>query len=294
MSARRTGRDGVGPSSVWLPEGPWTTVLEFLVERFPGIGAGTWTARMAKGDVVDDRGTRLPPDAPYRSGFRLYYYREVEAEPAIPFEEAVLHRDEHLLVVDKPHFLPVVPAGRFLRETLLARLKRKLGLDFLAPIHRIDRETAGLVLFSTRPETRAAYHALFERREVRKTYHALAAWRPELAFPIVRRSRLVEGEPFFRMRETDGEPNTETRIEVLEVRGNLALYRLAPVTGRKHQLRVHMAALGIPVLNDRLYPRLLPDRGDDHSKPLKLLAISIAFIDPLTQAARQFESRRLL
>lgn len=225
---------------------------------------------------------------------RLYYYREVESEPAIPFEETVLHRDEHLLVVDKPRFLPVVPAGRFLQETLLARLKRRLGLELLVPIHRLDRETAGLVLFSTRPETRAAYHALFERREVRKTYLALAPWRPELSFPLVRRSRLVEGEPFFRMRETAGEPSAETRIDVLEVRGDDALYRLTPLTGRKHQLRVHMAALGIPIYDDRLYPGPADIAPDDHSRPLRLLAQTLAFADPLTGAPRSFTSRRAL
>lgn len=294
MRAPLPARNGVGPSSVWLPEGPWATVLDFLVERFPQIGAVMWIARMTNGDVVDEKGTRLPPDCAYRGGIRIFYYREIEAEPPIPFEETVLYRDEHLLVVDKPHFLPVMPAGRFLRETLLVRLKQKLKLDFLVPIHRLDRETAGIVLFSTRPDSRGAYHALFERREVRKTYHALAAWRPELAFPIIRRSRLAEGEPFFLMRETDGEPNAETRIEVLAVRGEVALYRLTPVTGRKHQLRVHMAALGLPIINDSLYPRPMPAGEDDYSRPLQLLAKSLAFTDPLTGAPREFESGRAL
>lgn len=294
MSAPLPERNGIGPSSVWLPQGTWSTVLDFLVERFPDIGAATWAARMTNGGVVDAQGNRLAPDAPYRGDVRLYYYREVEAEPTIPFEETVLHRDEHLLVADKPHFLPVAPAGRFLRETLLARLKQKLKVDFLVPIHRIDRETAGIVLFSIRPESRAAYHSLFERRQVRKTYHALAPWRPDLAFPITCRSRLVEGEPFFRMRETDGEPNSQTIIDLLERRGDVALYRLTPVTGRKHQLRVHMASLGIPIISDSLYPRLTPDRSDDYSRPLQLLAKALAFTDPLTGATRELESPRAL
>lgn len=284
-------RDGVGPCSVWLPDGRWLTVLEFLCERFPAVAAATWEARMSRGDVIDDSGTRLAPDCAYRRGARLYYYREAPAEPRIPFEETVLYRDSHVLVVDKPHFLPVVPAGRFLQETLLVRLKRRLRCDDLVPLHRIDRETAGLVLFSTRPESRAAYHALFARREVRKTYHAVAATpRPGTGLPLTHRSRLAAGEPFFRMQEAEGPPNAETRIEMLEARGDTALYRLTPVTGRKHQLRVHMASLGTPILNDPLYPHLQPRVDDDYSRPLQLLAKSIAFTDPVTGLSRELES----
>lgn len=294
MTTPLPARDGIGPSAVWLPPGPWRTVLDFLVERFHAIDAPTWMARMAKGEVVDADGNRLAPDSPYRSRVRLYYYREIEGEPVVPFEEHVLHRDAHLLVVDKPHFLPVMPAGRFLAESLLVRLKRRLKLDCLAPIHRLDRDTAGLVLFSIRPESRRAYHALFERREVRKTYHALAAWRPDLAFPIMRRSRLVEGEPFFLMRETEGPPNAETRVEVLAVRGARALYRLTPVTGRKHQLRVHMAALGMPIEGDPLYPRRAAVAQDDYARPLRLLAKELEFTDPLTGTRRCFVSPRTL
>jgi tRNA pseudouridine32 synthase / 23S rRNA pseudouridine746 synthase len=294
MRASPPARDGVGASSIWLPAGPWQTVLQFLQQRFDGVEAELWIARMDKGDVVDEYGARLAPDSTYRSGVRLYYYRELETELPIPFEESVLYRDDHILVADKPHFLPVVPAGRFLQETLLVRLKKRLRLDYLVPIHRIDRETAGLVLFSVRPESRAAYHALFQNRAVTKTYETLAPILAGAAFPTTYRSRLEPGEPFFRMQEVDGEPNTETRIELIEARGNLARYRLTPVTGRKHQLRVHMAALGIPIINDPLYPQLLPDKGDDYSRPLQLLAKVIAFTDPLSRQTRQFESGRML
>jgi len=249
---------------------------------------------MGKGEVVDEHGVRVLPGSSYRSGVRLYYYRELEGEPPIPFDETVLYRDDHILVVDKPHFLPVIPSGRFLQETLLVRLKRKLQLDFLIPIHRIDRETAGIVLFSIKPESRGAYQSLFQRREVVKTYEALAPSDAGTAFPLTYRSRLVEGEPFFRMQEIDGEPNSETHVEVLETRGDIARYRLTPVTGRKHQLRVHLAALGIPILNDSMYPQLLPVNETDFSRPLQLLAQAIAFSDPLTGAARQFESRLAL
>lgn len=287
-------RDGVGPSFVWLPDGPWQTVLAFLLDRFPDIDAAIWIARMARGDVVDEKGTRLSPASSYRSGVKVYYYRETLQETRIPFEESILYRDDHLLVVDKPHFLPVVPSGRFLQETLLVRLKKKLQLDFLVPIHRIDRETAGIVLFSIRPESRAVYHALFQRREVVKTYEALAGVLPDVRFPVTYRSRLVPGEPFFRTRETDGEPNSETHIVLIERHGDIARYRLTPVSGRKHQLRVHMASLGAPILNDPFYPQLLPDKGDDFSAPLQLLAQSIAFTDPQSGVPRRFESRLTL
>ncbi len=286
--------DGIGPSTVWLPAGAWKTILDFLQQRFTEVSASTWIARMARGDVVDEHGVRIAPDARYRGGIRLYYYRELEAETPIPFEATILYRDEHILVVDKPHFLPVIPSGRFLRETLLVRLKKKLLLDFLVPIHRIDRETAGIVLFSIQPQSRGDYQSLFQRREVVKTYEALAAARPALTFPMTYRSRLVEGDPFFRMQQVAGVPNAETLIDIMEVDAEVARYRLTPVTGRKHQLRVHLAALGAPIINDAFYPCVLPCKGDDFSRPLQLLARRIEFVDPLTRAPRSFESARQL
>jgi tRNA pseudouridine32 synthase / 23S rRNA pseudouridine746 synthase len=294
MSAPLPPRDGVGASSVWLPEGPWETVLEFLTSRFPGIDAPLWIERMENGDVVDQGGARLSPTCPYRSDVRLYYYRAIDAEFCIPDEEAVLHRDDQLLVVDKPHFLPVMPAGRYLQQTLLVRLKQKLKLDCLAPLHRIDRETAGIVLFSLQPENRGAYHSLFQQRQVRKTYEAVARSLPGTAFPLTYRSRLIEGQPFFRMQETSGAPNAETHIDVLQTCDDHTLYQLTPVTGRKHQLRVHMASLGIPIVNDSLYPALVPAKENDFSSPLQLLAKAVAFVDPLSGEPRRFESRRRL
>jgi len=222
---------------------------------------------------------------------RLYYYRALPDEPRIPFEAAVLFQDEHLVLADKPHFLPVTPSGRYLQETLLVRLKNQLGLDSLIPIHRIDRETAGLVLFSVQPAERDAYQGLFRRHEVTKHYEAIAPWRPELQFPLQRKTRIVEGDPFFRQREMPGEANSETLIDVLEIRGEQARYGLSPVTGKKHQLRVHMNALGMPICNDRIYPPLELTPEDDYARPLQLLARSIAFTDPLTGQPRRFESR---
>jgi len=222
---------------------------------------------------------------------RLYYYRALDIEPRIPFEAAVLFQDDHLVVADKPHFLPVTPSGHYLQETLLVRLKNQLELDSLIPIHRIDRETAGLVLFSVRPAERDAYQALFRRHEVVKHYEAVAPWRPDLQFPLRRRTRIMEDEHFFRQREVPGEPNSETLIDLLEIRGQRALYALSPVTGKKHQLRVHMNALGMPICNDRMYPPVEPTPEDDYARPLQLLARSITFTDPLTGQPRQFASR---
>ena len=286
--------DGVAPSRQTLPAGHWLTVLEFLSERHSSVGVETWAARMREGRVVDEAGRRLTPESPYRAGACVYYYREPGDETRVPFEERVLHVDEHILVADKPHFLAVAPAGRFLRETLLVRLKRRTGLDALAPVHRIDRETAGLVVFSVNPSTRGAYASLFQRREVSKVYEALSAGRPALDFPLTRRSRIVAGEPFFRMKETEGEPNSETRVDARGSRDGGTLYEARPLTGRKHQVRLHLAALGIPILNDRLYPDVLPDDSEDFSAPLKLLARSISFRDPLTSRERSFESDRQL
>ncbi len=285
-------RDGVAPSYIWLPEGRWTGMLEFLEQRFPDVAPAIWLSRMKRGEVVDADGVRIGPDSPYRRGACIYYYRELQDETPIPFDEWIIHCDDHLLVADKPHFLPVIPSGRFLHQTLLVRLKKKTGLVHLTPIHRLDRETAGVIIFSHNPATRGKYQSLFQKRAVEKIYEALAPALAGADFPMVYRSRLVEGTPFFRMEEAAGEPNSETRISILENRGDVCLYQLRPVTGKKHQLRAHLAALGIPIINDAFYPAALPCKGDDVSHPLKLLARAISFQDPLTGQQRYFESTR--
>jgi len=292
--------EGVSPSSQWLPPGQWQTVLAFLTERFPRVSIDTWAVRMANGGVVDETGRRLNPESKYRVGACIYYYREPEAEQQIPFEEYVLYQDEHVLVADKPHFLPVVPAGRFLRETLLVRLKKKLKLAYLAPVHRLDRETAGLVLFSVNAATIGRYTSLFRERQVEKVYEALAPAHPTVSFPVTRRSRIVRGEPFFRMKEINGEPNSETLIEMIagEASTNRPIrYRLRPLTGKKHQLRLHMSSLGVPILNDRLYPEPSPvsvAAADEYTQPLKLLARTLQFVDPFSGRSHCFESRLAL
>ena len=287
-------KDGVAPSYLWITETRTGGMLAFLEERFGDVAGPSWAARLARGDVVDAVGTPLSADSHVRQGMRIWYYRELEHETPIPFREHVIFRDEHLLVVDKPHFLPMIPTGRFLRETLLVRLKQQFDLPHLTPIHRLDRETAGVVIFSHNLATRGTYQSMFQKRSIRKVYEALAPVLQGREFPFTYRSRMVDGDKFFVMREEAGEPNSETFVELLETRGDVARYRLHPHTGRKHQLRLHMASLGVPILNDAFYPVALPCKGDDFSAPLQLLARSIAFEDPLTGKARRFDSGRVL
>lgn len=289
-------RNGVGASCVGLPAGAWRSTLDFLVQRFPGIPRAQWVERMRCGDVFDVHGSPVGPEQAYPGPGRLYYYRSLTAETPVPFTEDILYRDDHLLVVDKPHFLAVTPGGRYLHETLLVRLKQRLGLDALQPLHRIDRETAGLVLFALRPQDRAPYHALFHDRSIYKQYEAVARFDPALALPLTRASRLVPGEPFFLTRETAGVPNARTHVALLDAAGAWARYALSPVSGYRHQLRVHMAALGIPIRNDAFYPDITrgPDQADDYARPLQLLARAIAFTDPVTGEPRSFASARTL
>ena len=235
------------------------------------------------------------------------------SEPRVPFEVELLHQDDHLVAVDKPHFLSVTPTGRYLQETVLVRLKRQLGLDTLVPMHRLDRETAGVLLFTVQPGSRHAYQSLLRDHRVHKIYEAIAPWRADLALPLTVRSRLEErpGEAFMQMAAVAGEPNAETRIELIERLPQLtndaaptppdegwARYRLTPLTGRKHQLRAQMSALGLPIAGDRIYPRLWPEpapgAAPDYREPLQLLAREFAFTDPLDGRPRRFVSRRRL
>ena len=287
-------RCGVGPSCVGLPAGNWPTITDFLVERFPAIGRDVWLDRMARQLVADEFGELVTPLRSYPGHMRIYYYRSLDDEAHIPFEETVLFQDAHLVVADKPHFLPVTPSGHYLQETLLVRLKNRLGIDTLTPIHRIDRETAGLVLFSTQVADRNAYQGLFRTHTITKHYEAIAPWRDDLKLPLTRKSRIVGDQPFFRQREVPGEPNSETLVDVLEVRGDMARYALSPITGKKHQLRVHMNALRLPILNDRMYPPVDVTPDDDFTSPLQLLAKSIEFVDPVTGQQRRFVSQRVL
>ena len=282
------------PSRLQLAPGPWTSLLDGLCARFPAIPPALWLDRFARGRVLGSDGQPLLPTQPWRAGQEIQYFREVADEPEVPFAEQILHQDDDLLVADKPHFLAVTPAGRFVRQTLLARLVARTGNRDLVPLHRIDRGTAGLVLFSCNPGTRGSYQRLFAERRIDKGYEALAPALHGHVFPLQRSSRIARGEPFFRMAEQAGQANALSRIDVIARRGEVWRYGLEPVSGRKHQLRVHMAALGAPIIGDEYYPQVLERAADDYRHPLQLLARRLAFIDPLSGQRREFRSAREL
>ncbi|WP_433988358.1 pseudouridine synthase [Pseudomonas poae] len=277
-------------STLYLPPGRWPTVLECLCAHFPAISREQWLDRIARGRVLDSNGKPIDMQLPYREGLCIHYFREVPNEKVIPVQETILYADEHLVVADKPHFLPVTPAGEYVEQTLLRRLIHRLDNPSLVPLHRIDRHTAGLVLFSANPQSRSAYQQLFPTRRIDKFYEAIAPALPNLVFPLVHKSRLVEGEPFFRMQEGPGVSNTETAVQVREKNAGLWRYGLFPVTGKKHQLRVHMTALGASICNDPFYPDVVKDAEDDYANPLKLLAQGVRFIDPVSGQLRSFRS----
>ncbi|MFI8188955.1 RluA family pseudouridine synthase [Streptomyces sp. NPDC085946] len=289
-------RDGVDPVRVRLPatEG-WATVREHLVERL-AAGPGVIDAMFGAGLIVGADGRAVAPDAPYAPGMFVWFHRDLPEEVPVPFPLEVVHRDEHIVVVDKPHFLATTPRGGHVAQTALARLRRELGVPTLTAAHRLDRLTAGLVLFTVRPEERGAYQTLFRDRRVAKEYEAVAPCDPALALPRTVRSRIVKERGVLTAREVEGEPNAVSRVELAERRGDgLGRYRLVPATGQTHQLRVHMASLGVPILGDPLYPEVTgPVPAGDFRRPLQLLARSLEFTDPVTGEAHRFRSTRVL
>ncbi|MFF9818397.1 RluA family pseudouridine synthase [Streptomyces sp. NPDC014006] len=288
--------DGVDPVRVRLPAtGSWATVREYLVERLSGAGAGRVEALFDAGLVVGADGRPVAPDAPYAPGMFVWFHRELAPEVPVPFAIEVLYRDEHIVVADKPHFLATTPRGSHITETALARLRRDLGIQTLTAAHRLDRLTAGLVLFTVRPAERGAYQTLFRDRRVRKVYEAIAPCDPAPELPVTVRSRIVKERGVLTAREVPGEPNAVSRIELAGQRGGLGRYRLVPATGQTHQLRVHMNALGVPILGDPLYPRIAaPVPAGDFRRPLQLLARELEFTDPVTGAEHRFRSGRTL
>jgi tRNA pseudouridine32 synthase/23S rRNA pseudouridine746 synthase len=291
--------EGVSASRVFLPaDQSHPNLLQFFITQFPHIEVDEWEDRFAQGLVLNAEGEALEASSAYQPNTHLIYFRRLAREPEIPFEEQILFQDEHILVADKPHFLPVTPSGLYLHQTLLNRLKKKTGIQTLSPIHRIDRDTAGLVIFSIKPNERAAYQNLFRDRVVRKIYEAIAPYSETLnaKLPMTYRSRIEESEHFLQMMEVEGEANTDTLIEIIAQSKPWAKYRLTPGSGKKHQLRCHLNALGIPIKDDQIYPILTAYQEYDLyiSKPLQLLAKEVSFLDPITNAQRQFVSQRTL
>ncbi|MER6565908.1 RluA family pseudouridine synthase [Streptomyces sp. NPDC001093] len=289
-------RDGVDPVRVRLPYGgTWATVREHLVERLSGAAPGMIESMFDAGLIVGADGRAVAPDAPYEPGMFVWFHRELPAEVPVPFPVEVVHQDAHIVVADKPHFLATTPRGSHVTETVLARLRRELDIPSLTAAHRLDRLTAGLVLFTVRPEERGAYQTLFQDRRVRKEYEAIAPYDPSLALPRTVRSRIVKERGVQAAREVEGEPNAETYVESAGRRGGLARYRLVPATGQTHQLRVHLNALGVPILGDPLYPEVTaPVPPGDFRRPLQLLARRLEFTDPVTGTEHTFVSGRVL
>lgn len=292
-------RDGVSPSSVSLTPGNWPTVLDFLAAKLPGLTKEAWALRMQQGLVVTDTQQAVGASQPYaalqREHARLHYWRHVPDEPPIPFKARVIYQDEWLVVADKPHFLPVVPSGQYVQETLLTRLKKSLNLPDLTPMHRLDRETAGLVAFTVQASTRGAYQGLFRDRAVEKTYEAVAPWRSSDTWPLHVANHLCTGDHFMTMVAAEGPVNAETDIRLLahDPEQQLGLYQLCPSTGQRHQLRVHMAGLGLPIVGDRIYPQLQAAGTQDNAydNPLQLVARGLRFQNPITGQWHTFTSQ---
>lgn len=277
-----------------MPEdGSWPTVREFLTATEQRISPRRIDEMLAAGEVVD-MGGPVSADAPYVPGDAVWFHRDLPMETVVPFDISIVHRDDAVLVIDKPHFLPTIPRGGHILQTALVRLRLELGLPQLVPAHRLDRVTAGLVLFVVDPTLRGAYQTLFQDRKVHKEYEAIAAYEPSLALPTEVRSRIVSDKGQFTACEVAGEPNAHTVVELLDHRGGIGRYRLTPSTGRTHQLRLHMNSLGIPILGDDLYPTASGRAVDDFTAPLQLLASAIEFIDPISKAVRRFETQRSL
>jgi tRNA pseudouridine32 synthase/23S rRNA pseudouridine746 synthase len=324
-------RDGVNATRLRLPdEGPWTTAMDYMMHRWGHIDPQGIEDRFEAGEIVGEGGVPLDRRTKLEDHTFIWYYRTLPPETRLPVELTILHQSEHLLVVDKPHFLPTTPGGTYIQESALVRLRNQLNLPDLIPMHRLDRMTAGILLLSTNPETRGRYQVLFEKRQVQKEYECVAAAQPSaehpaVEFPVVVRNRMTKSRSYLLAEVIDGEPNAETRIDLLRTfdagttdGGHPAsaspadskhfgtapgtavhhtptqrrgLYRLEPHSGKTHQLRVHMASLGLGILHDAFYPDLLDKAPDDYTKPLQLLARGIRFVDPITGKPVEYRSR---
>ena len=314
-------RDGVNATRLRLPEGgPWDTAMDYMMHRWGHIDPQGIEDRFDAGEIVGEGGVPLDRATPLQDHTFIWYYRTLPPETRLPVEISILHQDNHLLVVDKPHFLPTTPGGTYIQESALVRLRNQLGLPDLIPMHRLDRMTAGILLLSTNPETRGKYQVLFEKRQVQKEYECVSAaepapGHPAVDFPVVVRNRMTKSRSYLLAEVVDGEPNAETRIERLrtfdasgapagapagapdsapDIDGGphrRALYRLEPHSGKTHQLRVHMASLGLGIVNDAFYPELLDKAPDNYAKPLQLLARGIRFVDPISGSPVEYRSR---
>ncbi|MDX3772668.1 pseudouridine synthase [Chromatiaceae bacterium AAb-1] len=288
-------------SEITLPPNQgWQTVLQFLCVQFPFIPATVWQERIAAGKVHWYQGLPITSETPYAAGKRLCYYREVAAEPVIPSAHHILYQDDHILIACKPHYLPVTPGGEYVNECLLERVRRDTRLEDIAPVHRLDRETAGLVLFSVNPQSRAAYYELFSGGRIRKHYQAVARLIPDYQSVLLPKvwhieNHISKSKPAFIMKQQpDGEINARSEITLTARREDIGLFDLQPYTGKTHQLRLHMLSLGMPILHDKYYPQLQPKQPPQFDKPLQLLASTLHFTDPVSGKLHHFRSERQL
>lgn len=292
-------RDGVGATRLHVPmSGEWPTVGAYMIERFFHLDPEGLLSRFDRGEIVARDGRPLTRETPLGVEEFIWYYRDPPVETYLPLEIEVLHQDADLVVIDKPHFLPTIPGGKFLQNSALIRLRNLLGNDELAPIHRLDRATAGVLMFSARPQTRAPYQLMFEKRQVQKVYEAVSARPAEWdasRFPLVYRNHIVKHRNELKVKVDDErEPNAETQIDLIDADERVVHTLLRPHSGKMHQLRVHLAALGLGILNDPFYPELRGEAPDDLDRPMQLLARELHFVDPLSGASRMFSTTRTL
>lgn len=312
QSASKTATAAIAaqPSYIVLPRATelagkqYKTVLAFLVDHFQQIDVSVWQQRINDGKVHWLNGELITADSAYQATARVYYYREVLAETQVPFAEQVLYQDSHTIIVYKPHFLPVTPGGNYVNECLVHRLRIATQIDTVAPAHRLDKDTAGVMLMTLNPQTRHAYHQLFLDGNITKNYQAIAKITPQLLTQLVDNScalpihwtvknRIAAANPSFTMQVIEGEANSHSEISLVAVKGDLGLFELSPITGKTHQLRVHMLSLGMPIINDRFYPVLQPKGPDNFDKPLQLLAKRLRFIDPVSGIEQDFQCQGL-
>lgn len=288
------------PSFITLPphNKGWGSLLDFLSSQFPHIERTIWQSRLRNGKLQWQGGDIVTPDAKFEANRTLSYYREVPQEPIIEGAHKILFQNEHFIIADKPHFLPVTPGGKFVNECLLERLRLECELPDIVSAHRIDRTTAGLVLLSTNAQSRSAYCRLFMDGAINKRYLAVANI-SDIQPSVLPQEWLVENcivksEPKFTFRQTEGPVNARSKVTLLNIKDQLGMFELSPITGKTHQLRLHMMSLGAPILFDSFYPHLLPEQADNEEKPLQLLAKELSFVDPLTQIKHHFCSELTL